>query len=238
MEVTERILFVDTETTGLDPRAGHRLIEVAAVESINRKLTGRVFHHLVNPGRDIDPGATAVHGMSSEDLIGKPKFAEIVDGFIDFVKGATVVIHNAPFDLGFLNAELTRARGFTTQALELTVIDSLLLAREQFPGKRNSLDALCDRLGVDNSARNVHGAVLDSRLLAEVYFALTRGQGVLGMDEVVGVDEMSQNAPLLEPFTGILTPLDIPEKARAAHTAWLADAGANTKSWGDVVVRP
>jgi DNA polymerase III subunit epsilon len=238
MEVTERILFVDTETTGLDPRAGHRLIEVAAVESINRKLTGRVFHHLVNPGRDIDPGATAVHGMSSEDLIGKPKFAEIVDGFIDFVKGATVVIHNAPFDLGFLNAELTRARGFTTQALELTVIDSLLLAREQFPGKRNSLDALCDRLGVDNSARNVHGAVLDSRLLAEVYFALTRGQGVLGMDEVVGVDEMSQNAPLLEPFTGTLIPLDIPEKARAAHTAWLADAGANTKSWGDVAVRP
>jgi DNA polymerase III subunit epsilon len=238
MEVTERILFVDTETTGLDPRAGHRLIEVAAVESINRKLTGRVFHHLVNPGRDIDPGATAVHGMSSEDLIGKPKFAEIVDEFIDFVKGATVVIHNAPFDLGFLNAELTRARGFTTQALELTVIDSLLLAREQFPGKRNSLDALCDRLGVDNSARNVHGAVLDSRLLAEVYFALTRGQGVLGMDEVVGVDEMSQNAPLLEPFTGTLIPLDIPEKARAAHTAWLADAGANTKSWGDVAVRP
>jgi DNA polymerase III subunit epsilon len=238
MEVTERILFVDTETTGLEPRAGHRLIEVAAVESINRKLTGRVFHHLVNPGRDIDPGATAVHGMSSEDLIGKPKFAEIVDEFIDFVKGATVVIHNAPFDLGFLNAELTRARGFTTQALELTVIDSLLLAREQFPGKRNSLDALCDRLGVDNSARNVHGAVLDSRLLAEVYFALTRGQGVLGMDEVVGVDEMSQNAPLLEPFTGTLIPLDIPEKARAAHTAWLADAGANTKSWGDVAVRP
>jgi DNA polymerase III subunit epsilon len=238
MEVTERILFVDTETTGLDPRVGHRLIEVAAVESINRKLTGRVFHHLVNPGRDIEPGATAVHGMSSEDLIGKPKFAEIVDEFIDFVKGATVVIHNAPFDLGFLNAELTRARGFTTQALELTVIDSLLLAREQFPGKRNSLDALCDRLGVDNSARNVHGAVLDSRLLAEVYFALTRGQGLLGMDEVVGVDEMSQTAPWLEPFTGMLIPLDIPEKARAAHTAWLADAGANTKSWGDVVVRP
>jgi DNA polymerase III subunit epsilon len=236
MEAAERILFVDTETTGLDPRAGHRLIEVAAVESVNRKLTGRVFHHLVNPGRDIDPGATAVHGMTSEDLAGKPKFAEIVDEFMAFVKGATVVIHNAAFDLGFLNAELTRARGITTQALELTVIDSLLMAREQFPGKRNSLDALCDRLGVDNSARNVHGAVLDSRLLAEVYFALTRGQGVLGMDDVIESDDADLIAPALEPFTGTLVALEIPEKAQDAHAAWLAAAGANTQLWGDATL--
>lgn len=231
MEVAERILFVDTETTGLDPRAGHRLIEVAAVESINRKLTGRVFHHLVNPGRDIDPGATAVHGMSAEDLVGKPRFAEIADEFIEFVKGATVVIHNAAFDLGFLDSELTRARGMTTAALELTVIDSLLMAREQFPGKRNSLDALCDRLGVDNSARNVHGAVLDSRLLAEVYFALTRGQAVLGMDAALASDAVVNETLSMEPFSGALVALDVPESALIMHRAFLDSLGANAKPW-------
>ncbi len=235
MEVAERILFLDTETTGLDPRAGHRLIEIAAVESVNRKLTGRVFHHLVNPGRDIDPGATSVHGMTAEDLVGKPKFVEIVDEFIEFVKGSTVVIHNAAFDLGFLNTELTRARGITTLALEIKVIDSLLMAREQFPGKRNSLDALCDRLGVDNSARNVHGAVLDSRLLAEVYFALTRGQAVLGMEEVLTEAREVQQTQHSEPFTGTLEKLEVPESLRNAHLAWLVSAGANTKSWGDAV---
>jgi DNA polymerase III subunit epsilon len=235
MEVADRILFLDTETTGLDPRAGHRLIEVAAVESVNRKLTGRVFHHLVNPGRDIDAGATAVHGMTAEDLVGKPKFIEIVDEFIEFVKGSTVVIHNAAFDLGFLNAELTRARGITSLALDLTVIDSLLMAREQFPGKRNSLDALCDRLGVDNSARNVHGAVLDSRLLAEVYFGLTRGQAVLGMEEIAVKSNEVEQIQHTQPFTGTLEKLEVPERLRAAHLEWLSTAGASTASWGDAL---
>jgi DNA polymerase III subunit epsilon len=231
MEVAERILFLDTETTGLDPRAGHRLIEIAAVESVNRKLTGRVFHHLVNPGRDIDPGATAVHGLTAEDLVDKPKFADIVDEFIEFVKGATVVIHNAAFDLGFLNAELTRARGITSQALQLTVIDSLLMAREQFPGKRNSLDALCDRLGVDNTARNVHGAVLDSRLLAEVYFGLTRGQAVLGMEDVAVEKSEAAHVHMPQPVTGTLAILEVPDSAREAHMAWLASVGASANLW-------
>jgi DNA polymerase III subunit epsilon len=234
MEVIERILFVDTETTGLDPKLGHRLIEVAAVEAINRRLTGKVLHQRVNPEREIDAGASAVHGMTLEDLVGKPRFGEIADEFIEFVRGSVVVIHNAAFDLGFLDSELTRARKPDTKALGLTVIDSLMLAREQFPGKRNSLDALCDRLGVDNSARNVHGALLDCRLLAEVYFALTRGQASLGMDDNADADR-AQAAQLLahntERFTGKLVALGVPDASLVAHSAWVESMGASAKPW-------
>jgi DNA polymerase III subunit epsilon len=231
MEAAERILFLDTETTGLDPRAGHRLIEVAAVEAINRKLTGRVLNHLVNPEREIDAAATAVHGLTADDLVSKPRFADIVDELIEFIRGATVVIHNAAFDLGFLDSELVRARRPDTKKLGLTVIDSLLLAREQFPGKRNSLDALCDRLGVDNTSRNVHGALLDSRLLAEVYFGLTRGQAVLGMDDLAAPKLSNIASVSIEPFTGELAVLSVPESALAAHRAWVASLGSAAKAW-------
>jgi DNA polymerase III subunit epsilon len=231
MEVAERILFLDTETTGLDARAGHRLIEVAAVEAINRKLTGRVFNYLINPERDIDAAATAVHGLTAEDLLSKPRFSEIADEFLEFIRGATVVIHNATFDLSFIDSELARARRPGTKQLELTVIDSLQLARAQFPGKRNSLDALCDRLGVDNTARNVHGALLDSRLLAEVYFGLTRGQAVLGMDEPVAQKSADTSLPAPQPFSGELIALIVPPAAVAAHEAWLKSNSIESGMW-------
>ena len=182
MEARERLVFLDTETTGLDPRLGHRIIEVAAVEAIGRELTGNQLHYYLDPEREIDAGATAVHGLSWDDLRGKPKFALIADELLKFMSGARVVIHNASFDISFIDQELARLRQPLVSKREIVVTDSLLLAREKFPGKRNSLDALCDRLDVDNSHRNLHGALLDARLLAEVFFALTRGQGTLEID--------------------------------------------------------
>lgn len=182
MEVRERLVFLDTETTGLDPRLGHRIIEVAAVEAIGRELTGNQLHCYLDPEREIDAGATSVHGLSWDDLRGKPKFASIADELLKFMSGSRVVIHNAAFDISFIDQELARLRQPPVSKREIIVTDSLLLAREKFPGKRNSLDALCDRFDVDNSHRNLHGALLDARLLAEVFFALTRGQGTLEID--------------------------------------------------------
>lgn len=182
MEALERLVFLDTETTGLDPRLGHRIIEVAAVEAVGRDLTGKQLHCYLDPEREIDPGATAVHGFTWDDLRGNPKFAMIADELLEFISGARVVIHNAAFDISFIDQELARLHAPPIAKCHVKITDSLLLAREKFPGKRNSLDALCDRLGVDNSHRNLHGALLDARLLAEVYFALTRGQGMLEID--------------------------------------------------------
>lgn len=182
MEVRERLVFLDTETTGLDPRLGHRIIEVAAVEAIGRELTGSQLHTYLDPEREIDAGATAVHGLSWDDLRGKPKFAAVAEDLLTFMSGARVVIHNASFDISFIDQELARLRQPPIGKRDIVVTDSLMLAREKFPGKRNSLDALCTRLGVDNSHRNLHGALLDARLLAEVFFALTRGQGTLEID--------------------------------------------------------
>jgi DNA polymerase III subunit epsilon len=177
---SERLVFVDTETTGLDPKLGHRIIEVAAVEAIDRRLTGNNFHRYVNPEREIDAGAQAVHGISAEFLADKPKFADVSDDLAKFLENATIVIHNAAFDMSFFEAEFARLR-VKPKFIEANdvIVDSLALARTKFPGKRNSLDALCERLGVDNSSRNLHGALLDARLLGEVYFAITREQSSL-----------------------------------------------------------
>jgi DNA polymerase III subunit epsilon len=179
----ERLVFLDTETTGLDPKLGHRIIEVAGVEAIDRRLTGNNFHRYINPEREIDAGAVAVHGITTEFLADKAKFAEIGGELVAYLENATLVIHNAAFDIGFLEAEFSRLRlkPRFIEASEL-VIDSLALARTKFPGKRNSLDALCERLGVDNSSRNLHGALLDARLLGEVYFALTREQSSIEIE--------------------------------------------------------
>jgi len=177
-----RQIIIDTETTGLDPRLGHRVIEVAALEVANRRATGRTFHFRLDPEREIDAGATAVHGMTWDDLKGKPKFGEIAAEFVAFAGGAEWVIHNAPFDLGFLDAELARASLPGCADIHGGVIDTLALAREMFPGKRNNLDALCERFGVDNAHRSVHGALLDAQLLAEVYLTMTRGQETLTID--------------------------------------------------------
>jgi DNA polymerase-3 subunit epsilon len=187
MEALERLIFLDTETTGLDPRLGHRIIEVAAVEAIGRDLTGKWLHFYVDPEREIDAGATAVHGYSWDDLRGKPKFSAVAEELLSFLAGARVVIHNAPFDVSFLDQELARLRLPPMSRRDIRITDSLALAKEKYPGKRNSLDALCDRLGVDNSHRNLHGALLDAKLLAEVYFGLTRGQGVLDMPVAASV---------------------------------------------------
>lgn len=176
-----RQIILDTETTGLDPRQGHRIIEVAGVEVVNRRLTNRHFHHYVNPDRDIDEGAQNVHGISRDFLADKPRFADIADDFLDFIDGAELVIHNAPFDVGFLNAELELLgkQPVTTYCQKVT--DTLKMARDNYPGKRNSLDALCERLEIDNSKRNLHGALLDAELLADVYLIMTRGQDGFAM---------------------------------------------------------
>ncbi len=177
-----RQVVLDTETTGLDPTLGHRVIEIAAIEMVNRQITGRDYHCYVNPEREIDPGALEVHGISNEFLADKPRFADIAADFLKFIEGCELIIHNAPFDVAFLNAELENAgREPVTEFCEM-VTDTLKIARELHPGKRNSLDALCERYAIDNSARTLHGALLDTRLLAEVYLAMTRGQESLLMD--------------------------------------------------------
>ncbi|MCK6391789.1 MAG: DNA polymerase III subunit epsilon [Azonexus sp.] len=174
-----RQIVLDTETTGLDPTRGHRIIEVACIELVNRRLTGRHLHKYIHPEREIDEGAQAVHGITLEFLADKPKFAAIADEFLDFINGAQLIIHNAPFDLGFLNAELGRLDRVPVETVCNGVIDTLKEAKALHPGKRNSLDALCERYEIDNSGRTLHGALLDTELLAEVYLAMTRGQNAL-----------------------------------------------------------
>lgn len=177
-----RQIILDTETTGLNPRSGDRIIEIGCVEMLNRRLTGKNFHYYLNPERDSDPGALAVHGLTSEFLRDKPKFADIAAEFCEFVRDAEIIIHNAPFDVGFLDAEFEKV-GLPAFAEHVQkVIDTLLQAKELHPGKRNSLDALCERYGISNSHRTLHGALLDAELLAEVYLAMTRGQDSLTMD--------------------------------------------------------
>jgi DNA polymerase-3 subunit epsilon len=184
-----RQIILDTETTGLDPKLGHRVIEVAGVELVNRRLTGKHFHRYLNPGRDSDEGALQVHGLTTEFLSDKPKFAEIADEFLDYVSGAELVIHNAPFDIGFLDSELALARKKRLKTYCPEVIDTLRMAKDLHPGKRNGLDALCDRYQIDNSARTLHGALLDAELLAEVYLAMTRGQDSLIIEtQTVGTE--------------------------------------------------
>ncbi len=174
-----RQIVLDTETTGLDPRSGHRIIEVACIEMVNRRFTGHHLHKYINPERQIDEGAQAVHGISLEFLADKPKFADIADEFLEFINGAELIIHNAPFDIGFLNAELDRLGRVPVGTICNGVIDTLRMAKDLHPGKRNSLDALCERYEIDNSSRTLHGALLDTELLAEVFLAMTRGQNSL-----------------------------------------------------------
>jgi len=179
-----RQIVLDTETTGLSTAQGHRVIEIGCVELVNRRLTGREFHRFLNPDRDIDEGAEAVHGISRADLETAPRFHEVVDEFLEFVKDAQLVIHNAPFDIGFIEHEL-KIMEHPQPSIEdhATVLDTLGLARELHPGQRNSLDALCKRYEVDASKRDVHGALIDSELLANVYLAMTGGQSSLLLDE-------------------------------------------------------
>jgi DNA polymerase-3 subunit epsilon len=216
-----RQIFLDTETTGLSAENGDRIIEIGCVELLNRKLTGNNLHFYVNPERDSHEDALKVHGISNEFLKDKPKFTEIAQQLLDYVQGAEIIIHNAPFDIGFLNKELELLgkKPFTTVVESVT--DSLAMAKELFPGKRNSLDALCDRLEVDNSGRTLHGALLDAELLADVYINMTRGQDALLM-EVESADPAHGSTKLADISQLKLPVIKASEQELAQHEDVLA----------------
>jgi DNA polymerase III subunit epsilon len=201
-----RQVVLDTETTGLEAAQGHRIIEIGCVEMLNRRATGRHFHEYLDPERDIDSGAAAVHGITREKLAGKPRFAQVAERFLEFVDGAELIIHNAPFDVAFLDSELARwAKLAGSESVGIRarcrVLDTLALAREMHPGQRNGLDALCKRYSVDNSHRALHGALLDARILADVYLAMTGGQNALTFEEAArpAVAVISSAAAVLPP---------------------------------------
>jgi len=177
-----RQIVLDTETTGLEVSAGHRIIEIGCIELRHRRPTGQNWHRYLRPGREVEPGALAVHGITNEFLESQPAFADVAEEFLAFVEGAELVIHNADFDVGFLDAELAAAGRATRITDHCRVYDTLALARRMHPGQRNNLDALCKRYGVDNSGRDLHGALLDARILVDVYLAMSGGQAALGLD--------------------------------------------------------
>jgi DNA polymerase III subunit epsilon len=226
-----RQIVLDTETTGLSPENGDRIIEIGCVELLNRKLSGNNLHFYVNPERDSDEGALRVHGISNEFLRDKPKFAAIATELLDYLRGAELIIHNAPFDIGFLNKELERLRLGRMADHVSGVIDSLAMAKELFPGKRNSLDALCGRLEVDNSGRTLHGALLDAELLADVYINMTRGQNAFGLDESPPTPDTQQANVVTElDLSGFELPVVRANAAeREAHDRALLDLDKATK---------
>ena len=193
-----RQIFLDTETTGLSADNGDRVIEIGCVEMLARKPTGNNRHFYLNPGRDSHPDALRVHGITTEFLRDKPQFSAVADDLLEYLQGAEVIIHNAPFDVGFLNKELELLGRAPLKTTVGSVIDTMLMAKEMYPGKRNSLDALCDRLGVDNSGRTLHGALLDAELLADVYICLTRGQEALLIADDEGEDANGQSLPRID----------------------------------------
>ncbi|MBI5335541.1 MAG: DNA polymerase III subunit epsilon [Burkholderiales bacterium] len=218
-----RQIFFDTETTGLSPEAGDRIIEIGCVEMVNRRLTGNNKHFYLNPQRANSEDAVKIHGLTDEFLADKPVFAAVADELIDYLRGAEVIIHNAGFDIGFMNAELRRLGREPFQQIAAGVVDSLTMAREMFPGKSNSLDALCRRLEVDNSNRALHGALLDAGLLAEVYIRMTRGQESLVIDAGDGGDAQVAHAAEVDLAGFALLRIEPTPEEQAAHEAMLAD---------------
>jgi DNA polymerase III subunit epsilon len=221
-----RKIVLDTETTGLSPQQGHRVIELAAIELDGRKISLRRFHRYLNPEREIDAGAAAVHGLTYERLQNEAKFADIATSFLEFIAGAELIIHNAPFDMGFLNHELSL---LGLPALQNEVLDTLKLAREMHPGKKNSLDALCSRYEIDNTHRTLHGALLDTELLAEAYFAMTRGQhSFLGDDDIPVIRKAAVfNTDGSRPQLRVLQPS---EAELAAHAQQMVDLDKTSKN--------
>ena len=222
-----RQIIIDTETTGLEPELGHRVIEIAGVELVNRRLTGNDFHRYLNAERDSEAAALEVHGLTTEFLRDKPKFAEIATEFLEFVSGAELVIHNSAFDVAFLNRELDLAGLKPVTEYCAGVVDTLRMARELHPGKRNALDALCERYQIDNSARTLHGALLDARLLGEVYLAMTRGQESLIMD--VEIAFAAADASDISHADLELIVLQASDEELAAHGERLADINKYSK---------
>ncbi|WP_114662402.1 DNA polymerase III subunit epsilon [Polynucleobacter necessarius] len=232
-----RQVILDTETTGLNPATGDRIIEIGCVEVIDRRLTDRTFHYYINPERDINAGAFAVHGLSREFLSDKPVFGTIVEQLIEFVDGAEIVIHNAAFDLGFLDNEFALLKRPPFRGLVSKIIDTLLDARQMFPGKRNSLDALCDRFNISNEHRTLHGALLDAQLLAEVYIAMTRGQEDLLIDLIdytVGAD-VAGNSKALPANLKVLAASDDDHAQHEKILAEIAKASKKDPAWSPVI---
>jgi len=220
-----RQIVLDTETTGLEVSQGHRIIEIGCVELVGRRLTGRHFHRYINPERDIDAGAIEVHGITNVFLADKPVFASVAREFLDFVDGAGLIIHNAPFDLGFLDSELQRVNAAEPpldQRCEIT--DTLVMARNRHPGQRNSLDALCQRYSVDNSSRDLHGALLDAEILADVYLAMTGGQTALALGSGDENSDGGRHREVIRRLPANRRPLPVVEATEqelAAHEAHL-----------------
>ncbi|UCH53649.1 MAG: DNA polymerase III subunit epsilon [Pseudomonadota bacterium] len=230
-----RQLVLDTETTGLEPSEGHRVIEIGCVELINRRPTGNNYHQYINPEREIDAAAIEIHGITNESLADKPRFADIAEDFLAYVTGAELIIHNAPFDVGFLNHEfglIASGNGCTTRRIDeaCTVIDSLVMARRMHPGQKNDLDSLCKRYSIDNSQRSLHGALLDAEILADVYLAMTGGQTGLFEDmraaiqvqaetEIRRADPNRPRLPIIAPSADEL----------AAHASWLDEIDKRSK---------
>ncbi len=211
-----RQVFLDTETTGLSAEAGDRIIEIGCVELVNRKLTGNNLHFYLNPERDSHEDALKVHGISNEFLRDKPKFSEVVQQLVDYLQDAEVLIHNAPFDVSFLNKELSQTGHKAFGTYVNSIADTLVMAKEMFPGKRNSLDALCDRLEVDNSGRTLHGALLDAELLADVYINMTRGQDALLMEAETS-DDQSRTTEYVDLSTLVLPVILASEQEVSQH---------------------
>ncbi|HLU62061.1 MAG TPA: DNA polymerase III subunit epsilon [Gammaproteobacteria bacterium] len=220
-----RQIVLDTETTGLEPAEGHRIIEIGCVEIVNRRLTGDDRRWYLNPDRDIDEGAVEVHGITSDFLADKPRFRDIVDEFLEYIRGAELVIHNAPFDVGFLNHELEVHLGRSERVDVICgVLDTLQMARRMYPGQRASLDALCKRFEIDNSRREYHGALLDAQLLAEVYLAMTGGQAALLLDAAKQPGAAAARAEQRIAREGLVLPVIAPKESEALLHARFLDA--------------
>lgn len=222
-----RQIVLDTETTGLYPDKGHRIVEIAAIEMINRKMSDRKFHRYINPEREVEEEAARVHGLTLDRLQHEPKFAEILPSLLEFLSGAELIAHNAPFDIGFINKELELAGLPKITTYCTSVVDTLRMAKELWPGKKNNLDALCDRYEIDNSHRTLHGALLDTELLGEVYLAMTRGQESLLSDEMIEeacFDPLDSEGMKLT--VRVLAPT---EEEMTLHTNYLADLDKASK---------
>lgn len=224
-----RQLIIDTETTGLDPKAGHRIIEFAALELVDRRPTGRYLHFHFNPERDIDFGATEVHGKTWEDLKDRPRFRDRAGEVVDFLRGAEWIIHNAPFDIAFIDGELEKESLPSCSGLHAGVIDTLAMARDAYPGKRNNLDALCERFGISNAHRTLHGALLDAQLLAEVYLSMTRGQESLTIDMGSAPAIASVVAATMQAARAALLVILPTAEELAAHGEYLAALDRDTR---------
>ncbi len=220
-----RQIFLDTETTGLLTEDGHRIIEIGFIEMINRRVTDRQLHLYLNPQREIDAAASEVHGITIDQLLEKPKFSDVADDFLEFVKGAELIIHNASFDMGFLEYELNLCGREPLRPQLSGIIDTLVMAKQLFPGKRKSLDALCDRFGISNKHRVHHGALLDAGLLAEVFLSMTRGQDSLEIE----VDEQESEADAARPWPPRLIEISLSELDLLAHNATLDRIGKENK---------